>query len=375
MLKAGKIALAGLAYDESVSLLKEALRAEEGIDDKSDELLSLGIQIRLALRNALFPTSNFEEIQTLMEEARALAASLRDPSSLHIVERHLVGNLLALGKLEEALPKARDLVCRSDRDGPSEEAAASRVILAQVLASLGRYAEAEAVSREILDLTDNNGSTDNRSVSRALARMWALWCAAEQGRFEESKKLVLESQSVLGSQDPPFFRILAGIGTGLFWLRFGEYELAAETLRSVLPMTETDATKAWHTPVISPLGLALVRLGQTDEALPLLETAIERTPYRYGAGRSMQMTHLAECYLEMGQFDHAARLAKNALAIAENTKEAGAMVYALRAIALVSLSGSAREDGVAALQRAKALAEDLSMKPVCSELNEYLNLN
>jgi tetratricopeptide (TPR) repeat protein len=213
------------------------------------------------------------------------------------------------------------------------------------------------------DLADGASQT----VLAALTRMWAIWCAAEQGRFAEVMPLVEEAQAVLSSDDAPFAQILAGIGTGLFWLRYGDVQLAAETLQSVLPLTEMTANRAWFPSVASPLGLALVRLGRADAALALLQRAIDETPYRHGVGRCLRLIHLGECYLALDRPNEALAVVLDGLRLAEKTREMGANAYALTAQAKCLLSFHRAREAELTLAKALALAGKLGMAPLIAE--------
>jgi len=368
--KAGRSALSRLAYGEGADLLRAALTADARITERDRTTDTLAVDIRLALREAFFAASRFDEIARLMQEAKDLARSTGDFDRARIVQRHIVGNLMAMGQVQAARPQAEELVVANDRDGAPSEAAEARFLLAQILAALGRYREAEIRANEVLVSLDGAAGLlhDQPGVTLALARMWSLWCAAEQGRFEEAKDLIMESQAVLGSDDPPFFRILAGIGSGLFWLRFGEYALAVDTLKTVLPMTEMDSTRAWFYAVASPLGLALVRCGCAVEALPLLETAVERAPAIDKTGHGMQVAHLAECLLAVDQPEKADRMAREAVSRATSTDDAGTRAYALKTLAMVLRAVGSRESFRQPLEEARRIAIDLGMVPLVGEI-------
>lgn len=160
---------------------------------------------------------------------------------------------------------------------------------------------------------------------------------------------------------------MAGIGTGLFWLRYGELQLAAETLQSVLPLTEMTPTRAWFPSVASPLGLALVRLDRAESALDLLRRAIDETPYRHGVGRCLRLVHLGECYLSLERPNEALDAISDGLRLAEQTRELGANAYALSAQAKCLLSIHRDREAKLALGKAMALAQKLGMAPLIAD--------
>jgi class 3 adenylate cyclase/tetratricopeptide (TPR) repeat protein len=365
---AGRHALSRLSYAEGVELLRSGLRATERCREVTDDLLRLSVDMRIELRNGLFPASAFEDIDTVLAPALATAQTLGDDARARAVRRLQVANLMALGRLDAALPQARELVQHEPADSPGRDE--SRLMLAQVLASLGHYQEALT---EFQGLLDSLGSpTDDaaegpQALTRALSCMWALWCASEVGCFEQMTSRVLQAQADLDPDLPPLFRVLAGVGTGLFWLRFGEVELAADTLLKALPLTESESMGAWFPAVASPYGLALVRLGRAAEARTYLQAAVDRTPYRGGVGRGQRLAHLALCHLALGERKLAEQVAREAVEISRRTRESGVLAHALHTLSEV-LAGADITGAAAAREEATALARAHHMGSLLREL-------
>ena len=363
--KAGRAALARLGYAESATLLRQALRlGEEAAEPlESAELLL----IALALRDALFALADFEQIDLLLDRALRWCSGDADRN---LLTRFRVANQIALGRLEQALSSAIGLLEILDEAVSPDLIADVLLLTAQVYASLGRYAEALETLQRLLRLQASADAAAGKSeLGRGLATMWCLWCASEIGRFEECTTWMLQAQADLDTARPDLFRILAGIGTGLFWLRYGEHRLAVDTLRSVLPLTDSVETVAWFPAVASPLGLALLRLGEAKEALELLRAAVERTPARGGGvGRAQRLTNLAECHGALDELVRAESLAREACALAVRTKEAAAEAYSRTVLAGLLRRSSRPTEAAQELAAARAVAERLSMRPLLADL-------
>ena len=366
--KAGRSALARLAYAESIILLRHALRLGEQADEPlhHDELL----QTALALRDALFALAEFEEAGLLLDRAAAWCGSDADRNQL---SRFRITNLIALGRLEQALSSAIELLTGIDAAADPVLVSDVLLLLGQIHASLGRYDLALDALQRLLSLDVTKESAIRKAeLSRGLATMWCLWCASELGRFEECTAWMLQAQSDLDTQRPDIFRILAGIGTGLFWLRFGEHELAADTLRSVLPLTDSVETSAWYPAVASPLGVALVRMGKPAEALELLQAAIERTPSGgAGLGRAQRLANLSECLGAVGELIRAESLAREACVLAVRTKEAAAEAYARFTLASILYRCGRIPEAKSELEAARSLAQRLAMSPLAADIEAF----
>ncbi|WP_082182034.1 adenylate/guanylate cyclase domain-containing protein [Aestuariivita boseongensis] len=368
---AGKRAASRLAYTESTELLCLALQSESHVKERSLEIDQLAIDIRLMLRDALFATSQFDEIGKRLNEAMAICDRIHDDARSRLVQRHMIGNMVAQGNMGDALVQVRALIVENEKLAALREVAELRFLQSQMLAATGQYAEAFESSRAVMDAcVKYRGSRHELSpITYALARLWLVWCAAELGRFEEVKFEVLDCQNDLSQDRPPFFRILAGVATGVFWLRFGNSELAANTLQSVLPLTKDDENTAWFHSVASPLGLALIRLDQAKAALPLLQEAVAREASGKGSGgRGTQAVHLASCWAALGNLRKAEDQARVAVSRARQNGDNGMLAYALCALGRTLSRNGQQGAAEQSFQEAMELAKSCEMLPLLKEI-------
>ncbi|MEM7303449.1 MAG: adenylate/guanylate cyclase domain-containing protein [Pseudomonadota bacterium] len=368
---AGLNAAAKLAYSESIHLLNLAVRSETRVVDRSPEIDEIAIDIRLSLREGLFAKSRFAEIGKRLSEAQAICDRIGDQNRSRLVRRHLVGNMVAQGQLEEALSQVETLITDNHVSGEHREVAELEFLQAQILAALGRYGDAFTSARSVLDAHLKHQGTRHElsTVTFALARMWMIWCAAELGRFEEVKFEVLDCQNDLSLERPPFFRILAGIATGLFWLRFGDVVLAADTLQSVLGLAKEDENLAWYNSVASPLGLALIRQGKADAALPLLQHAVAKdNGPQHGGGRGTQSVHLAMCWAALGEDRKAEDQARVAISHARQAGDSGTLAYGLHALGQLLDRQGLADAAEPFWVEAADVASTCEMKPLLNQL-------
>ncbi|MFC3616584.1 ATP-binding protein [Lutimaribacter marinistellae] len=368
---AGRTAGARLAYAESIEMLCHALQAETRVPTRTEAVDKLAIDIRLTLREGLFAKSRFHDIDIHLNEAQAICDRIGDDQRSRLVRRHLIGNAVAQGQLHDALARVDGLVSDNCAQGEDNETVELRFLQAQILAALGRFEQAFASAHTVVEAFRNRPETDPAlsPVTYALARMWLIWCAAELGRFEEVKLEVLDCQNDLAQDRPPFFRILAGIATGLFWLRYGSDELAADTLQSVLSLTKEDENLAWFHSVASPLGLALIRLGRPEEALPLLQHAVDMETSGSG-GRGTQAVHLAACWAALGEMRKAEDQARVAIAKARQTGDESVLAYGLHTLGTVLTRTGQTAAAKATLHEAVEIARRCKMQPLVEQIEK-----
>jgi tetratricopeptide (TPR) repeat protein len=104
-----------------------------------------------------------------------------------------------------------------------------------------------------------------------------------------------------------------------------------------------------------------------DEALPLLEQAVERArAMKLKANQALRLTRLAEAHVRAGRPDDAFALAAQGLDLAQEHRERGHEAHALRLLALIEIEREvpnldrAEEN----YQKALALANQLGMRPL-----------
>lgn len=371
--EAGRIAGARLAYTESTELLRLALRAEARVLERTSDIDQLAIDIRLTQREGLYANSRFDEIEKRLNEAQAICDRIDDSARSRLVRRHLVGNSAAQGQLGDALPQVKTLIRDNQDLGEHREVAELQFLQAQILAALGRYTEAFSSARAVMGACSKFQGTPHElsPITYALARMWLIWCAAELGRFEDVKFEMLDCQNDLTQDRPPLFRILAGIATGLFWLRYGNDELATETLQSILALTEVDENIAWFHVVASPLGLALIRLGKPETALPLLQRAVSNDTRGQGTGgHGTHALHLALCWAALGDLRKAEDQARVTIARARQTGDLGVLAYALHALGEILFQNRQEDKAEKIFQEAVEIARGCEMQPLLKQISQ-----
>jgi len=100
--QAGEKALARSAYREAVGSFEQALDALQHLPAQR-ATREQAIDLRLALRTALFPSGNMERILALLHEAESLALALEDPRRLVQVSVFLSNQFRNLGTYDQAI--------------------------------------------------------------------------------------------------------------------------------------------------------------------------------------------------------------------------------------------------------------------------------
>jgi tetratricopeptide (TPR) repeat protein len=125
-------------------------------------------------------------------------------------------------------------------------------------------------------------------------------------------------------------------------------------------------SRAWPF-VASTLGAAYTYAGRVDEALPLLEQAVERAAaMKLRANQSLRLARLAEAHVKAERAETAFPVAAQALDLAQELRERGHEAHVLRLLASIEMEREPpnldrAEEGY---RKALAIAEELGMRPL-----------
>ncbi len=113
--QAGEKALAQSAYREAVGYFEQALSALAHLPETRDTR-EQAIDLRLALRSALFPSGDSERIVTYLREAEALAAALNDPRRLGQIAGFLSAHFRNRGAYDQSIAAAQRALALATAD-------------------------------------------------------------------------------------------------------------------------------------------------------------------------------------------------------------------------------------------------------------------
>ncbi len=196
-------------------------------------------------------------------------------------------------------------------------------------------------------------------------RRFLAWCLAERGDFVEARAVAEEALTIAKTAGHEFSRILAqaALGHVQFWR--GELRAALDNLelafRSVesanvpQPRVGFGSLQAW-------LGLVYAELGRIDDALPVLDSELERSE----AQEVRTLLCAAQAHLTAGRGQRARDLAARALTSSRQRGESGHEALARWLLGELTDRLDPRDARVAEAHygEALALAEPRGMRPL-----------
>jgi class 3 adenylate cyclase/tetratricopeptide (TPR) repeat protein len=367
--QAGEKALAQSAHREAVGYFEQALGALPHLQEQHDTC-EQAIDLRLALRSALFPTGDFGRILVYLREAEALAETLADPRRLGQVSAFLSRHFYLRGDYDQAIAAGQRALTLATDSGEVVLHELANLYLGMAYWAQGAYRRAidcfgqTMASLEGVRRHERFGEVFLPAVG---SRAYLAWCHAELGMFAEGKALGDEGLRIAEAVAHPASLIFGCWGLGLLALRQGDLSRTISRLERAMGICQ-DADLPYFFPwVASALGAAYTLAGRIADALPLLTQALEQTVTTDMRGlQALCCLPLAEAQMLAGRLEEAHVLAERALELTRAHQERGNEAYALRLLGDIAARREPPQCEQAAeyYRQAIALAEALGMRPL-----------
>ena len=367
--QAGTKSMARSAYREAVSYFDQALNSL-GHLSKDRRTMEQALELRLDLRNALFPVEELDRLHENLLAAERLAESVGDERRLGRVCGYLAHYYTLMGD--------RDNAARSSERGLKIANALNDFALQIELnyyvgrayyytGDYRRSIECHKLNIDALSGSDLHQSFDMECPPAILCRVFLVMCLSETGEFVFAIEHGREALRLAEQIEHTFGSIYVHFALGLTHLRMGELKTAIEVLERGMDRCKAADIPVQFPLVASPLGFAYVLAKRVDEGIKLLEQAVGQTAFKKRvSGQAFRVSLLSEAYLRAGRLDDAATQAASALELSQAYRERGREAWILR---LMGEIGRMRtpvqvEWTESQYRRAMDLAEDLAMRPL-----------
>jgi DNA-binding winged helix-turn-helix (wHTH) protein/tetratricopeptide (TPR) repeat protein len=375
--QAGDNALARSAYHEAVACYEEALEAVPQLPESRDTRVQ-AIDLRLALRSALYPSGDLGRILECLREAESLAVALDDPRRLAQVSVFLSSHLYEHGVYDQAIVTAQRAVALATVSGEGVLQALGHTYLGQVSWARGAYRRAIDCFRQTvasLDATQRHEPFGLPYLPAVVSHAWLAICHAELGTFAEGTALGEEGLRMAEEVAHPSSLMWASYGLGLLALRQGDLPRALPRLERAVALCQEATLTIWFRRTATALGAAYTLAGRVADAVPLLTQALTQA-LAFGQGVFPALCRLAlgAVHLRAHRLEEAHVYAEQALALTRAYEERGHQAYALCLLGAIAVRRVPLEDAPAETyyQQARALAEELGMSPLVAHCHRGL---
>ena len=375
--QAGSKALGRSASREAATRFGQALGVLTRLPE-SRETLEQAIDVRFDLRTALTPPGEHEQIFQYLLEADSLAQTLGDLHRLGRVSAYMVDYLRLMGEHDRALESGERAASIALETRDLGLQVLSNTYLGQVHHHRGDFRRgAELLRKNVAALEgallrEGFGLPQTPSVH---SRTWLVLCLMEIGEFSEAAVLAAESLRIAETIEHPLSIIAACAGVGGLYLHQGDLGTGIPALERGLELSRAWDTWLWFPWLATCLGSAYALQMRVEEALPLLEQAVERaTRMKRTGGHAGRLVALSKAYALGQRLGDAVELGRRALELARQHHERANEASALRLLAEVAFRADPpdleRAQGYA--RQALALAEELGMRPLAAHCEHVL---
>jgi tetratricopeptide (TPR) repeat protein len=357
------------AYREAVGSFEQALSALGHLPETRDTR-EQAIDLRLALRSALFPSGNSGRLLAALHEAESLAAALDDPRRLGQASVFLSRHFQGMGAYDQALAAAQRALALATASGEVVLHVRANFHLGLTYQAQGDYRRAidcfgqTVASLEGVRRFERFGQVFLPSVD---SRASLAACHAELGMFAEGSALGEEGRRIAEAVAHPGSLMWAYYGIGLLALRQGDLPRAIPRLERALGICQDVDLPFFFPRTAAALGAAYTLGGRGADAMPLVAQAMEQAAATE-EGWYQVLCHLSlgEAQLLAGCLEEAHARAERARALAHERQERGHEAYALRLLGEIAAHREPPESDQAGdyYRQALALAEELGMRPL-----------
>jgi tetratricopeptide (TPR) repeat protein len=368
--QAGAKALARSAYREAVTCFEQALAALNPLPDTRQKL-ERAIDLRLDLRQSLFPLNELATVWRYLQEAEGLARTLDDSRRLGWVSAYMSGHHLHTGgHVTEVRTFAQTVEAIAERLGDVPLQIAAQYYLAAASYLSGDYRATERVCRNLMQSLHDQRTREGFGlvVSPAvMSRATLVRALAERGVFDEGDARGQEAIRIAEALDHPFSVLVGCLDLAYLKSVRGEVSQAARLLeRAVAQCREWNITT--HTPIVMAcLGHVYAWSGRIGEGVSCLQQALAAYESAgIGFHHSLSVEQLGEAYLLADQVENARACADRAVMLARGRGERGYEAWALRLLGQIA-SHHRRPDVTTAAAHygaAMSLASELEMRPL-----------
>jgi tetratricopeptide (TPR) repeat protein len=367
--QAGTKAFARSANREAVAYFERALPALAHLPE-TRETLEQGVDLRLALRNALWPLGRFETGVAHLRDAERLAERLGDQRRLGWIAAYLSEHTRQTGHAAEAPAFAERARTIAEGLGDLALHVAANYYLGTAYYVAGQYRRTDEFFQRILQLLAGDRVRERCGLAgfpAVMSRMFWPLALAERGEFDVGMAEAREGVRLAEALDHPYSLICAMRAVACLHGARGDFDHAISIAERSLALSQER-----HLPQLSPevadlLGHLYALSGRVAQARSLLEGALAALETMgMFQWRSSVLAHLGEANLLAGRLDDARAVAAQGLALTTQRGHRGYEAWTRRLLGEIA-SHHTPPDAAAAeghYGAALALASELGMRPL-----------
>jgi tetratricopeptide (TPR) repeat protein len=367
--EAGARAYARAALMETLDRYEQALALIPRLGT-SPENTRRAIDVRLDLHAPLLAVGQISRLLQLYQEAEPLARQLNDPRRLSRVFQGMGQCSWADARYRDGIEHAQQALGIVTTTDDPEVRVLATYVLGVSRHALGEYRAAIDFLTRVVDGPEADLAKRLLAVTVSAyiaSCSWLTYCLAVVGDFERALMYGERGIQAADASDHPQAQAVTYTFRAMLRAYRGEFAQALPWCEQAVRLCETKGLLVWLPAAYFTLGWVLAGAGHPAEGVPYLERgATLHESMGVKAYLPLRYVRWAEGLLLAGQVEEARRVADRAMELAVASSERGNEAEALHVRGRVAAAGEppALEPAKTFYERAKALAEDLGMRPL-----------
>ncbi len=365
---AGAKAVEISAYGQGRAFLEQALGAASRLPE-TDETIRRRIDIRLALRELLGATVEFDRVHRSLEEAEAMATAIADDRRLAQVNIAQTFILNVNGQLDASVTTGLRAATLARRLGHEGMTATALFYLAQAHLWRGEVKDTQAILAGDIAWIDGKLRRMRLGTTGTASVLWLTTLASAHtylGAFDEARAACEAARAIADEGERPYDVASVHFYTGFALSHAGQVDAALAALRQGLEVCTTNGVLLLVPVLSTTLGYTEALGGDAARGIALLERAVGfskqvRMPYLEGQASA----YLGYAKLLHGRADEALADVVRAVEVARAHRMRGVEAAALRLLGMCWMRGATRdaENAERHLRAAASMAADLRLLP------------
>jgi tetratricopeptide (TPR) repeat protein len=329
------------------------------------------IDLRLGLRNALWPLGEIDRGRVRVREAETLAMVLDDPRRKGWLAVYRAHHAWWTGDHRHAAEWGRQGLAMADAVQELALRVEANFYLGSAYHRLGQYGAAIERLQENAAALSGERAHERFGQSRlpsAAAQVTLSWCRADLGEFPEACAAAEQAVRLAETADDGFNLAMGHYTFGIACTEQGDFGRAIPALERAVTTGQERQLVPFLPFFLGGLGGAYIRAGRIADGVPLLEQADGQLSGQSPPGLSIALIRHGQAYLSIGRRGDATARAQRGLQLARERGECGHEAWGVRLLGEIAASSEPPdvEQAEAHYRESLALANELGMRPLAA---------
>ncbi|MGE5259147.1 MAG: ATP-binding protein [Hyphomicrobiales bacterium] len=372
--EAGLKSLAQSAYEEAQRYFEDAFAALK--NQPRDRIrIEREIDLRFSMRSALTPLGRYMEWGEWIHGAESLAREIQDDVRLAQALNYLSSAHWIKKETLPALELAQKALTLAEKAGHFSCQVATILHLGIFYFTVGDYPKHVEWHQELRRRLTGEAAYLHHGLSSfpgAFGRGLLALGMAELGDFDQIEELRQEALEIAERVEDAFTLSSTDTFIGLAYLRHGELEVALPLLEKGHQMCLLSKMQFLRAFTAGALGQAYLLAEEPRRALDVLEETTRPEIFERGVWTVYPLTILADAYRAAGEDALALATASRALALADEVQARGFETWAMWVMARIHADGDRPEEAEDWYRRTLQRASHLLMRPLVAHCHQGL---